>query len=51
MVSVVLVENGLQSVGEGVGGTDGSLGKPLVKPISGQKSAEIAPRRSPVESG
>ena len=26
----------------------GSLGKPLVKPISGQKSAKIAPRRSPV---
>ena len=49
--AVVLLENGLQSVGEGVGGIDPRLGKPLVKPSSGQRAPRSHPGGRRFESG
>jgi hypothetical protein len=48
VVGVVLLENGYRVLGKVLGELTGRLGKPLVKLNSGEKSAEIAPRRSPV---
>jgi hypothetical protein len=45
---VVRLENGLRLLGKVLGELTRRLAKQVVKPNSGQESAEIAPRRSPV---